>query len=105
MLRDLNTTVDWVRTMQDKNGSLGVPMTPGGERATRIASLLQWAQLRLDPTTASHAEAGVDMWVDYILSEKGAWETGVMVYGLPTGFVGLALADLVQPWVTWSPSH
>eukprot|EP01052_Picozoa_sp_SAG31_P026948 SAG31_NODE_2482_length_5634_cov_1.887805_2_plen_132_part_00 len=31
------------------------------------------------------------------------WETGVQVYGLPTGFVGLAIADLVQPWVTWTP--
>jgi hypothetical protein len=54
---------------------------------------------------ASLAKQGVDMWVDYILTEKGAWETGVMVYGLPTGFVGLALADLVQPWITWSPSR
>ena len=30
---------------------------------------------------------------------------GVKIFGLPTGFVGLALADLVQPWITWSPPH
>lgn len=104
-LAALNTTVRWVLSMQAHNGSLGVPMTPGGERATRIASLLQWASLRLDldPATAAAASRGVDAWVDYILTERGAWETGVMVYGLPTGFVGLAVADLVQPWVTWTP--
>ena len=25
------------------------------------------------------------------------------IYALPTSFVGLAVADLVQPWVTWTP--
>lgn len=30
-------------------------------------------------------------------------ETGVNVFGLPTGFVGLAIADLLQHWITWTP--
>jgi hypothetical protein len=51
ILQDLNTTIGWVRTLQDQNGSLGIPMTPGGERATRIVSLLQWGQDRLNPAT------------------------------------------------------
>ena len=90
--------------MQAPNGSLGIPMTPGGERATRIASLLQWGGLRLkDREVAAAATAALSKWIDYITSEHGAWETGVAVYGLPTGFVGLAVADLVQPWSTWTP--
>ena len=39
------------------------------------------------------------------MTEQGAWETGVRVYALPTSFVGLALADLVQPWITWTPEQ
>ena len=61
--------------MQATNGSLGIPMTPGGERATRIASLLQWAALRLDGDVATAAQTALERWVDYIVSEQGAWET------------------------------
>ncbi len=105
-LQALNTTVTWVISMQAPNGSLGIPMTPGGERATRIASLLQWGALRLkDRKVAASAAKALEKWVDYILTEHGAWETGVNIYGLPTGFVGLAVADLVQPWITWSPQN
>lgn len=90
--------------MQAPNGSLGVPMTPGGERATRIASLLQWGALRLkDRKVAALASKALAKWVGYITSKQGAWETGVNMYGLPTGFAGLAIADLVKPWVTWTP--
>lgn len=71
----MNNTVQWVISMQATNGSLGVPMTPGGERATRIASLLQWAALRLDGDVATAAQAALERWVDYIVSEQGAWET------------------------------
>jgi hypothetical protein len=103
-LKQLTNTISWVLSLQEVNGSLGAPMTPGGERATRIASLLQWAALRLEPhPIAARAQQGLDKWVDYILTEQGAWETGLNVYGLPTGFVGLAVADLIQPWLTWSP--
>ena len=76
--------------MQEVNGSLGIPMTPGGERATRIASLLQWGQMRLgktDPGAAVLAKDGVDKWITYILDGKGAWETGVMVYAMPAPHV------------------
>ena len=102
-LKALDSTVQWVISMQLTNGSLGIPMTPGGERATRTASLLQWAALRLESDTAAKAKAALAKWVAYITSERGGWETGVRIYGLPTGFVGLAIADLVQPWVTWTP--
>lgn len=103
-LRALNSTVQWVATMQLANGSLGIPMTPGGERATRTASLLQWATLRLaEDSVATQAQASLTRWVDYITSAEGALETGVNIYALPTSFVGLAVADLVQPWVTWTP--
>ena len=75
-------------------------MTADGSRAPRIVSLLQWAHLRLGLDVARVA---VDKWVQYILDERGAWETGVRVFALPTSFVALAAADLVQPWATWSP--
>ena len=78
-------------------------MTPGGERATRFASLLQRGALRLDGNISVAAKAAVSKWVSYITSPHGSWETGVNIYGLPTGFVGLAIADLLQPWVTWTP--
>ena len=37
-LKQLSNTISWVLSLQEVNGSLGAPMTPGGERATRIAS-------------------------------------------------------------------
>eukprot|EP01051_Picozoa_sp_SAG22_P015920 SAG22_NODE_2155_length_2920_cov_51.291741_3_plen_199_part_00 len=70
-LQALASTVRWVISMQAQNGSLGVPMTPGGERATRIVSLLQWAALRLDDkAVAAAAVQALDKWEKYILSEK-----------------------------------
>eukprot|EP01047_Picozoa_sp_COSAG01_P030718 COSAG01_NODE_2148_length_8299_cov_283.948177_11_plen_181_part_00 len=84
-LRALNSTVQWVATMQLANGSLGIPMTPGGERATRTASLLQWATLRLaEDSVATQAQASLTRWVDYITSAEGALETGVNMSHQPT---------------------
>jgi hypothetical protein len=59
--------------------------------------------LRLDGDVAAAAKAALAKWVSYITTKEGAWETGVQIYGLPTSFVGLAVADLLQPWVTWTP--
>ena len=46
-----------------------------------------------DRKVAVAAAKALAKWVGYITSEQGAWETGVKIYGLPTGFVGRA-ADL-----------
>lgn len=85
-LAELESTVKWVITMQGANGTLGIPMTPGGERATRIASLLQWGALRLGGDTAGAARAALAKWVSYITTNQGEPQSGSW-YVVASGWV------------------
>ena len=85
--------------------------SPSGDalRSPRALTLLQWYAARVDSGDAKVSRA-ISRFVDFILDPAKAAAFGVMQDAAPTkggalvtGFVGLALADLVAPWVTFGP--
>ena len=97
--------VEYLLENQQPNGELMNPATSSkGEqqRSPRAVSLLQW----YDERTPSDKRAG-DAIQKYIgfLQSSDAFDPdgyGINSYALVTGFVGLAVADLIQPWITFS---
>jgi hypothetical protein len=59
--------------------------------------LLQWYSASFGPFPAY--EAAIERWANFVLNNWIAFN--MTTDALPTGFVGLAFADLLQPWVTF----
>ena len=108
-----------IPTFQHSNGATSGP-GPGGftpsadaRRSPRAVSLLQWYQAKVmppgspDPVVAK----AIDKYVAFLLNPTKMKEFGVMSKDitspdalsgmLVSGFVGLAAADLIQPWSTF----
>lgn len=130
-LKSLNTTVDFLLRAQNADGSWGVLASGDGQRSPRAVSLLQWLGLPTSTSTTtsldsiSHAVAhrrapllpicryytrvqkdpavlaGIRKYVAFVLDKWGPYQ--VNQNALVTGFVGLAFADLIQPWATFGP--
>jgi hypothetical protein len=113
----LNTTCDWLVANQSADGSWGnfnihgraaavggsVGFSADGDaqRSPRALSLLQWYHTRIQANSAY--QTAIDKYVAFLLQPSNSKAFGVNELALPTGFVGLAVADLIQPWVTFSP--
>lgn len=101
MLEKLNKTVEYVLAQQAPSGAL-LPNGTSGEvqRSPRAASLLQWWLLNGSPD-ARVADA-LERYVGWLSTDEGAKASGLNALALSTGFIGLALADLIEPWVTFA---
>ena len=69
------------------------------QRSPRALSLLQWCDARLGGDASFGAAA--QKYVNFLLNPASARAFGVNALALPTGFVGLAIADLISPWITF----
>ena len=122
-LAPLRATCDWLVANQSADGSWGKFGSGGGgsdaaaaatgrlgftasgdaQRSPRALTLLQWCYQRLVPADPAHQMA-VTKYANFLLEPANSANFGVNILSLPTGFVGLAIADLIQPWVTFRSS-
>ena len=111
-LRALNVTVDYIlrKQAEGKSGAL-LPKGTQGEilRSARAASLLHWWYVAVDPTDERLPKALEAYLVTWLGSAAGATVEGLNSYALSTGFIGLTIADLVEPtaWASfakWRPA-
>jgi hypothetical protein len=116
-LAPLRATCDWLVANQSADGSWGKFGSGGGsaagrlgftasgdaQRSPRALTLLQWCYQRLTPADPAH-QLAVTKYANFLLEPKNSANFGVNIVSLPTGFVGLAIADLIQPWVTFRSS-
>jgi len=115
-LSTLNVTVEWLISHQNADGSWGrfdaatsgadgtLDFSPSGdaERSPRALSLLQWFAAAVAPR--NDVVQSIGKYVDFLLNATASRNFGVAQWNdgaLVTGFVGLAIADLVQPWSTF----
>jgi hypothetical protein len=97
----LNTTVEWMIEEQNADGTWGVLLSGDGERSPRVVSLLQWHYSHYP--SAKTADA-INRFVAYLLKPSNSEAFGVRLGILQSGFVGLVFADLLDPWITFSPA-
>ena len=136
-LATLKSTVRWLATNQNPDGSWGKwantssELTPGGftpsgdaQRSPRAVSLLQWYQARVAPAGSPDpvVATAIAKYIAFLLNPAKMEQFGVAPKDIPrcgcgcngacahgdflsamlvSGFVGLAVADLIQPWSTF----
>jgi len=112
----LAPTIEYVLGRQDASSGALLPgnstnnSTLRGEiqRSARAASLLQWWHQAVDPTD-ERLSAAITNYISWLGTETGAANEGLNSWALPTGFIGLMVADLVEPsWPTftsWRPAN
>ena len=96
----LNSSVEWMIEEQNTDGTWGVLLSGDGERSPRAVSLLQWHN-SIFPSAKT--TAAIEAFVKYLLQPKKSKAFGVGEGILQSGFVGLVFADLLPPWVSFSP--
>lgn len=102
-LHQLNATIEYLLSKQGRSGAL-LPNGSTGEirRSARAASLMQWWYSVVDPRDERVARALGHYLVDWLQSDAGAKTEGVAEMALSSGFIGLAVADLIKPWCTFA---
>lgn len=102
MLRELAKTINFLLSKQGPSGAL-LPNGTSGEiyRSARATSLMQWWYMNVEPSNEKLAQAISRYVVDWLQSDEGAAKEGVASKALPSGFIGLVVADLIQPWATF----
>ena len=102
MLKQLAKTIDFLLMKQGPSGAL-LPNGTAGEiyRSARATSLMQWWFMNIEPSNEKLARAISRYVVDWLQSAEGAAKEGVAARALPSGFIGLVAADLIQPWATF----
>ena len=93
--------VDYLLSQQCRGELIGNEASFGSSSARR-RPLLQWWHAK---TGDARAAAAVQKYVGFLNGElakgnKSAY--GLNKFALVTGFVGLAVADLIEPWCTFS---
>lgn len=100
----LNRTITYLLEQQQSSGDLvGENATVGErQRSPRAASLLQWWSKK---TNDPRVPGALGKYVSFLQTPAAHKDYGLNQYALLTGFVGLALADLIQPWSTFVSVH
>lgn len=96
----------WNSTLEEQMGGPVLRFSPSGDaqRSPRALSLLQWYYQRVSPDPA--VAKAIRMYATFITTAANQAQYGIGAptwLTLPTGFVGLAVADLLQPWSTFRP--
>ena len=112
----LNSTVQFLVKNQSKDGTWGAwqgHAIPGrfdpigdAQRSPRVVSLLQWWHQKVEPD--AKVAASIAKYATFLTNPANHEGYGLggptaRWLALPTGFVGLAIADLVLPWSTFGP--
>ena len=98
-LQSLNSTAAWLLRTQNADGSWGNASDVGEvARGPRAVSLLQFYADTYQPPNAPAMRAAIDRWLTWVAAgANGLYKNDTLCMG----FVALALADLVQPGVTY----
>ena len=108
LVHNQSTDGSWGKFGKGQEGVAGAEVLRSGfsasgdaQRSPRALSLLQWCYSNLE--ARSDTKAAITKYINFLLVGGGSAAFGVNELALPTGFVGLAVADLIHPWSTFTP--
>lgn len=97
--RDLAPSVQWMLAGQNADGSWGELRSQDQQRSPRAVSLLSWAyEWAEEPEPVAES---VRRYCAYLLDPANSKAYGVKELVRTSGFVGLAVADILQPHCTF----
>ncbi|MBN2310609.1 MAG: hypothetical protein JXR94_16675 [Candidatus Hydrogenedentes bacterium] len=93
--RELAPSVQWLLAGQNPDGSWGALRSADQQRSPRAVSLLVWALRWIEPKEP--VTDAIRRYCAFLLDAKNSKAYGVKELVRTTGFVGLALADMLKP--------
>ncbi len=97
--KGLEPTVAWLLRRQNADGSWGKLRSADQQRSPRSLTLLTWWYRDVDPTEA--VAQSVHRYCSYLLKPANSTAYGVKQLVRTTGFVGLAVAEVLKPGCTF----
>ena len=90
-------TADWLVETQNADGSWGTLGTSDQQRSPRVATLLSWyASLQADGGGNNKYAAAVQKYIAFLLDPANSAKYGVKDVPNTSGFVGIAVADMLK---------
>ena len=95
-------TADWLVSTQNADGSWGTLGTGDQQRSPRVATLLAWyAALQPDAASKHKYAASAQKYASFLLDPANSKKYGVKFVPNTSGFVGIAVADMLKYGVTF----
>jgi hypothetical protein len=93
--RELKPTVEWLVKIQNADGSWGKLRSPDQQRSPGAVALLTWYYRDAEPDP--RVAESVRKYCRFLLNPENSSKYGVKELIRTTGFVGLVVADILQP--------
>jgi hypothetical protein len=97
--RDIEPTIQWLLNKQNADGTWGQLRSPDQQRSPGAVTLLNWYYHNVK--NSAEVEAAVRKYAAYLLNKENSAAYGVKELVRTTGFVGLAVSDMLVPGVTF----
>ncbi len=97
--KEMKLSVQWLLDLQNKDGSWGKLRSSDQQRSPRCVSVLTWYYRTFDPDPA--IARAVRKYCEFLLDPVNSKAYGVKELVKTTGFVGLAVAELLAPGSTF----
>ena len=95
----IKPSVEWLLKTQNSDGYWGKLRSSDGQRSPCVASVLSWYYhtVDADPRVAK----AVEKYCRFLLDPENSKKYGVKELVRTTGFVGLTVAEIVEPGITF----
>ena len=97
--REVKPCVEWLLAAQNPDGSWGVAQSADQQRSPGVVTLLVWYYRTVEPDPRIHQ--AVCKYCQFLLRPANSKAYGVKQLVRTTGFVGLAVTELIQPGVAF----
>ncbi len=100
LIRDVKPSVEWLLRTQNRDGSWGELRSQDQQRSPGVVTLLAWYYRSGNPDP--RIAKAVRQYCRFLLHPENSKAYGVKELVRTTGFVGLVVADLLKPGVTFN---
>ena len=100
LIRDIKPSIDWLLRTQNRDGSWGELRSQDQQRSPGVVTLLAWYYRSGNPDP--RIAKAVRQYCRFLLNPENSRAYGVKELVRTTGFVGLVIADLLKPGVTFN---
>jgi hypothetical protein len=97
--RGVKPSIEWLVKTQNADGTWGQTRSDDQQRSPGVLSLLNWYYTKVDRDP--RVRAAVDKYVAFLLDPANSRTHGVKELVRTTGFVGLAIAEVLRPGITF----
>lgn len=99
IIQSMNRSIQWLLNQQNRQGTWGKLRSEDQQRSQGVLALLVWYYDQVSPHSMVYS--AIEKNCNYFLDEKNSKKFGVKELPIPTGFVGLGIAEVLEPGITF----